>query len=167
MAMSLRGRLTLWSVLLMALIVGLSAWWTSATKCRPNSIQASITPNCCARWWPTWWCRRWSGSAPRPCGKRCAIPTSSSELVDVLTASRTLLEIAVCDRNNEILADSDPGRLGKTFENYADFAPLVTNTTWWGKLQTLFSDKRYYQLEQPLAAGGQTILYVRVVVYPR
>ena len=34
------------------------------------------------------------------------------------------------------------------------FAPLVTNTSWWEKLQDRCSrDKRYYQLEQPLADG--------------
>ena len=31
-------------------------------------------------------------------------------------APNGLLEIAVCDPHNEILADTEPGRLGKTFE---------------------------------------------------
>jgi len=93
-------------------------------------------------------------------------PELSSQLVDMMTAMPALLEIAVCDPHNEILADSDPTRLGKTFTVYDDFGPVVTGTNWLQKLEILTEDKRYYELEQPLGTGGQTLLYVRVVVYP-
>ncbi len=86
--------------------------------------------------------------------------------MDLLTASPPVLEIAVVDRNNEILASSDPTRLGQIFEPYPDFAPMVARTTWIDKLRILFGDKQYYQLEQPLGTGGETLLSVRVVVYP-
>ncbi|HWB95925.1 MAG TPA: ATP-binding protein, partial [Bryobacteraceae bacterium] len=92
--------------------------------------------------------------------------TLASNLVDILTASHALLEIAVCDtRSNQILADSDPTRRGLQFPSYPDFRPLVTKSNWVDKVRTLYSYK-YYQLEQGLGADGRTLLHVRVVVYP-
>jgi signal transduction histidine kinase len=93
-------------------------------------------------------------------------PDLSEQLVDLATAAQPVLEIAVVDRDNEILAGSDPTQMGKTFEAYPDFGPAVTQTSWWGKLGILFGEKRYYQLEQPVGAGDETLLSVRVVVYP-
>ena len=94
-------------------------------------------------------------------------PDLSSELVDILTASRTLLEIAVCDRNNEILADSDPGRLGKTFTGLLRFRPLVMNTTWWEKVQiAVRATSAITSSSSPSGTGRPDLLYVRVVVYP-
>jgi len=163
---SLRTRLTLWSVLLMTLIVGsigvvdlgneiqtqFDATMERAELLR--KVAANLVVQTLER------------QRTVPLREALRDPSLSAELVDIMTASRTLLEIAVCDRNNEILADSDPARLGKTFENYADFGPLVTQTTWWDKLRILSGDKRYYQLEQPLGTSGRTLLSVRVVVYP-
>jgi len=92
-------------------------------------------------------------------------PNLQRSLIDIATASHTLLEIAVCDTKNEILLDSDPSRQGKSFLYYRDFEPIVRNTNWLDKLRIL-QEKRYYQLEQPLGQQGKTELYVRVVIYP-
>ena len=94
-------------------------------------------------------------------------PEISAELVEILAAWPSLLEIAVCDRKNEILLDSDPKRLGEKFETYPDFAPIVANTNWVQKLRILFNDTQNYQLEQPLGPpSGEVLLYVRIVVAP-
>ena len=86
-------------------------------------------------------------------------------LVDIMSASNALLEIAVCDNNNEILIDSDPKAIGKPFPHYADFQPIVNNTNWLDKVRIL-NQPTYYQLEQPLGTPGKPELYVRVVIYP-
>jgi signal transduction histidine kinase len=89
-----------------------------------------------------------------------------SNLIDIMSASHALLEIAVCDNNNEILIDSDPKAQGKKFPTYTDFRPIVNNTNWLDKLRILYQ-QTYYQLEQALGApGNPEKLYVRVVVYP-
>src|SRR5690349_16278898 len=93
-------------------------------------------------------------------------PALSDNLTGFMTNIRPVLEIAVCDPGNEILADTEPDRLGKTFPGYADFGPVVSHTSVWSKMRLLMSDKRYYQLEQPLGTGGKPLLFVRVVVYP-
>lgn len=87
-------------------------------------------------------------------------------LIEIMTSSRALLEIAVCNTRNDILADSDPKRLGLTFPPYPDFRPVVEKIGSLKKVRILFGDKSYYQLEQALGSDGQVLLYVRVVVYP-
>ena len=54
-----------------------------------------------------------------------------------MTASPALLEISVIERNGEILASSDPARLGKTFEQYPYFAPVVAQSSSWEKVGIL------------------------------
>src|ERR1041385_2260853 len=57
-------------------------------------------------------------------------PDITTELLEDLVDSPSVLEIAVCDRKNEILVDSEPKRLGETFPGYPDFAPMVSNAGW-------------------------------------
>src|SRR5579885_346055 len=102
----------------------------------------------------------------QPLAEALRDPALSGELVDILTASHALLEIAVCDNRNEVLADSSPDRRGIIFPPYPDFRPVVNSSGWLDKIRTLTGDSKYYQLEQALGSGGQTLLYVRVVVYP-
>jgi len=91
-------------------------------------------------------------------------------LIDIMSASHALLEIAVCDNNDDILLDSDPKRHGK-FPRYDDFTPIVKNANWFDKLRIL-EQRTSYQLEQPLGTPGplgtrgKAELYVRVVIYP-
>jgi len=86
-------------------------------------------------------------------------------LIDIMSASHALLEIAVCDNNDEIIIDSDPKSRGKKFPHYQDFAPIVTNTNWLDKVRIL-NQQTSYQLSQPLGTQEKPELYVRVVVYP-
>jgi len=91
----------------------------------------------------------------------------SGDLLDVLTVSNFLLEIAVCDPKGVILVDSESTRAGVQFPPYRDFRPLAKSGLW-EKLWVLFRDTQKYQLAQGLGVPGQPPdIYVRVVVYPR
>jgi signal transduction histidine kinase len=92
-------------------------------------------------------------------------PALQQTLIDIMTASHAILEIAVCDTNNEIVMDSEPTRQGATFPRYPDFRPVL-HSNWLKKFMILMGQKNYYQLEQPLGQQGQTKIYVRVVIYP-
>ncbi|MGD0363428.1 MAG: histidine kinase dimerization/phospho-acceptor domain-containing protein, partial [Bryobacteraceae bacterium] len=86
-------------------------------------------------------------------------------LIDIMSASHALLEIAVCDKNDEILMDSDPKAQGQRYPGYADFRPIV-DANWLHKMRIL-NQQTSYQLEQPLGTPGKPdMLYVRVVIYP-
>jgi signal transduction histidine kinase len=89
-------------------------------------------------------------------------------LVSLMAESHAILEVAVVDPRNEILLDSDPARLGVTSPAYPDFRPLVVSSSWSEKLGLLLRpESRYYQLEQPIGTPeGKPLLYVRTIIYP-
>jgi signal transduction histidine kinase len=89
-------------------------------------------------------------------------------LVSLMAESHAILEVAVVDPHNEILLDSDPARLGVTSPAYPDFRPLVVSGSWSEKLGLLLRpESRYYQLEQPIGTPeGKPLLYVRTIIYP-
>jgi signal transduction histidine kinase len=91
-------------------------------------------------------------------------PALSDWLNDVMLADEGLFEIAVVDPHNEILADTDPSRLGVFEPPYPDFQTLLSDT-WLDKVSLLASRKnRLYQMEKPLGSAGETLVTVRVVV---
>jgi signal transduction histidine kinase len=92
-------------------------------------------------------------------------PALSLWLNDVMTASEGLFEIAVVDPHNEILADTDPSRLGVFEPPYPNFQKLLA-ATWFEKVNLLASTKNsFYQMEKPLGTpAGETLVTVRVVV---
>jgi signal transduction histidine kinase len=92
----------------------------------------------------------------------------SKDLLDLVTDARAILEIAVVDpQTNEVLADSDPSRLGQPSGPYSNFRELVQQTGSAAKVRVLTGHgPEYYQIERGLASGGQTVLYVRVIVAP-
>jgi signal transduction histidine kinase len=92
-------------------------------------------------------------------------PDITTQLVQILADSPPVAEIAVCDRKNEILVDSDPKRLGSTFKEYPEFEPVVKQAGWPEKLRILFTPQ-FYQIQQSLGSGNEVMLYVRVVVAP-
>ena len=94
-------------------------------------------------------------------------PDLTKLLQDTMLASSAVLEIAVTDPENEVLADSVPDHpLGERLPRYEDFGPIVNRTNWYRKLQILYNN-RYYQLENPLGRqGAPPVLYVRVVIAP-
>jgi signal transduction histidine kinase len=95
-------------------------------------------------------------------------PDLQSLLVDIMTASHAILEVAVVDpHTNEILLDSDPHQLGSISPVYPDFRVMVVSSSWFDQFQVLTkSEKRYYQLQQTLASGGEPLLHVRTIVHP-
>jgi signal transduction histidine kinase len=95
-------------------------------------------------------------------------PDLQDLLVSSMIASGAILEVAVVDPHNEILFDSDPNRLGVTSPPYPDFQPVVFSSSWSEKLDLLLRpESRYYQLEQPIGTPeGKPLLYVRIIIYP-
>src|SRR5579883_3213515 len=92
----------------------------------------------------------------------------SKDFLDLVTDARAILEIAVVNpQTNEVLADSDPTRLGQISGPYSDFRELVQQTGSYSKMRVLTGHgPEYYQLERALASGGETVLLVRVIIAP-
>ena len=164
--MSLRARLTIWSVLLMAVIVGVVSAVDLAQEI-DHQFQADLDRAKLYEKAAVDAVTRIVNSHRR-IPIRLALesdPDLSGELLNVMTASQSLNEVAVCDLQGIILAHSESKRAGTMFPAYPDFQKLVDGTLR-EKAQVLFagSQKKYYRLSQPLGVQGQPEIYVRVAV---
>ncbi len=97
-------------------------------------------------------------------------PKLADNLLMLLTNARAILEIAVVDPDtNQILADSDPSRIGATAGPYPDFQRVVMESGPAKKLQLLFAhDPNFFQIEQVLEnpTTRKSVVSVRVIVAP-
>ncbi len=105
---------------------------------------------------------------PQPLREALRDPLLPARLSKLMTESYELMEIAVVDPQNQILADSDPDRLGLASPRYHDFNDVVERSSWMQKLRLLGGrENGYYQMEKALAReGGAPLVFVRVVVFP-
>src|SRR5215813_9091609 len=166
--MSLRVQLTLWSVLVMAVIVGAVS---AVDLAQEVSHQFDSTLDR-AEYYMGAAINAVKNTVNR--NPAIAIPDAlqtdsdlSNQLLSAMTSSKSLLEIAVCDPQGTILVDI-PGRAGTKFPPYPDFHELV-KASLIQKMHVLLRDSQAkYQLSQGLAALNQPpAIYVRVVVYPQ
>lgn len=96
-------------------------------------------------------------------------PNLATDLLDLLTKSPTILEIAVVDaKTDDILADSDPARIGQKSGTYSDFRDFVAHAGLIDKITVLRPHApHYYQLERVLSTPeNEPVLRVRVVIAP-
>jgi signal transduction histidine kinase len=165
--MSLRARLTILLVLLVAVIVGVVSAVDLAQEVN-HQFQADFDRATLYKRDAVKAVTRTVNRYPRlTIGQALATdPDLPVDLLKVVTESQSLNEVAVCDLQGVILADSEPTRIGKIFPAYPDFQRLVEGTLK-EKLRVLFADYRKdYHLAQGLGAGGKPEIYVKVVVYP-
>ncbi|PYT28358.1 MAG: hypothetical protein DMG57_15095 [Acidobacteria bacterium] len=166
--MSLRAQLTLWCVLVMALIVGVVSAVDLAQEIT-HQFESTLER-------ADYFKGTAAGVVTRALNSFRTVPIRealqktpglSGDLREIMAASKSLLEVAVCDPNGEVLADSEPSRVGIMFLPYPDFRPLVKGNMI-EKMRVLFGDTQKYQLVQGLGVPGQEpSMYVRVVIYPR
>jgi signal transduction histidine kinase len=166
--MSLRAQLTLWSVAVMAVIVCMVSAVDLAQEIT-HQFKSTHERSDYFKGAAVDVVRR-TLNRDRTVETREALkrePNLAAELLTIMSASKSLLEIAVCDPNGEILVDTEPTSAGQKFPPYPDFQPLVTGSMI-QKLRVLFGDSQKYQISQGLGVPGQPPeLYVRVVIYPR
>jgi signal transduction histidine kinase len=171
--MTLQAKLTLGSVLLATLIVGLisavdlgnimqiefDSTLDRADLVKSQAIEAVTEA---------------VNRQPRSTSMHDAVrdPALTEKLRKLVTASKAILEIALVEPDsNEIIGDTLPNRLGViAIPQNPDFRQLVKETGWIAKMRVLMrSDVQYYELENKLGVGAtpdQPLLYLRVIVVP-
>src|SRR5215471_1584258 len=96
-------------------------------------------------------------------------PALHLQFVKLLTSYTPIFEISlVSAETNETLASTlGPDHIGRViYPNYDNFAPLV-NGPWLPQIKALMrKEPQSYKLDQPVGPGGNTLLYVRVLVNP-
>jgi len=168
--MNLRAQLTLWSVLVMAVIVGtvtavdlaqeVKLQFESALERADYTMQVAVN------------------EVKQTVNRNPTIAISDALLTDkdlpndllaAMSTSKSLYEIAVCDPQGVILVDSVPTPAGTKFPtSLPDFGPLVHNGSLVEKMRVLLlAGSQKYQRSQGLGVPNQPIaIYVRVVVWP-
>ncbi|MBI3472569.1 MAG: hypothetical protein HY013_14535 [Candidatus Solibacter usitatus] len=95
----------------------------------------------------------------------------ADRLLKIMTTSRNLLEIAICDPRGLVLTSTDPTRRrGEPFpDSYGDYRRLAGEAGVWERVRVLRAESKpsYYQLSQVLEDEGEgAVVSLRVVVYP-
>jgi signal transduction histidine kinase len=93
----------------------------------------------------------------------------TDRLRKLVTSSKAILEIAIVEPvTNMVLADTLPTRLDTIAIPNKDFGPLVNDAGWLAKVRVLMrSDVQYYQLQDLLGPSqDKPVLYVRIIVLP-
>jgi signal transduction histidine kinase len=96
-------------------------------------------------------------------------PELQGNLVAIIAYSHAILEIAVVNPQNRILLDSDKERVGVTAPPLPDFQPIVNSSGWYKKLQVLTErGTHYYQLQEVKLgpSPNEPLVSVRVVIEP-
>jgi signal transduction histidine kinase len=96
-------------------------------------------------------------------------PELQGNLVSIIANSHAILEVAVVNPQNKILLDSDRDRVGATAPPFPDFRPVVTAASWYRKLQILTQrGTHYYQLQEVKLgpSANEPLVSVRVVIEP-
>ena len=166
--MSLRVQLTLWSVLVTSLIVGVVSVVDLVQEVK-HQFDATLER---AKFSIDQATNLVQGKANRDLtvSVQEALrrdPELPRELLNLMTATTSLFDIAVCDPQGVILSDSDPTQVGKNFPPYSDFEHLVKKTGLIHKTRVLLiNSKDKYQLSAELGVKNKPQIAVHVVVWP-
>jgi hypothetical protein len=91
----------------------------------------------------------------------------SSQLLDMLVEGEGMVQIAVCDLDNNILNDSDTAHIGTNLPRSEDFKKFVATSRWWDKLRLLlYGEKTYEVTEDLLNANSKPELRIHIVYDP-
>jgi signal transduction histidine kinase len=166
--MNLQAKLTLGAVLVETIIVGVIAAVDLSNVMQIEFVAAENRAALVRDFATEYVVQVLNRQPPQPLREALRDPTLSARLQTMMTASNELIEISVVDPQNQILADSEPDRIGMVVPRYAEFDDLVNHTSWFRKLRLLGGrDNTFYQMEKALGPkGGATLVYVRVMVLP-
>jgi signal transduction histidine kinase len=146
--MSLQARLTLWAIILVAAIVGIAS---------ALDISSEINREFYVTRHDTELIRQMTEELIRH-------SVEPSELAPVMTSVRPLVEIAVCDRDQRIVGDSSPSRVGRPCPQLPNWNEAIRQRNWFDKLRLLTRDTGDYEVPDPLADRPFTI---KLILRPR
>lgn len=168
--MSLQARLTLWSVSVMALLVGVISI-LDLTEEINRQFESTLARAGLVRKLTVELVYRVVDSQPKlavtdAIRRDARLP---QQLTALMTATHALVQISVCDSQGVILSDSDPAHVGNFLPRYEEFGDLVKRTRWWDRFRVLTGGPRNFQVAEELVSSDQNkipLLSVRLVLYP-
>ncbi len=169
MHMHLRAQLTLWLVLVMALIVAAVGAFDLAQEITSQFAftqeRAEICMERAVVAVDNALNRDRTASIPDALRQDTQLP---NDLLKIMTATNSpVIEVAVCDPQGVILADTAPTNVGTRFRAYPEFEPLVAGSIR-QKISVLTGAAHNYQISREFASPGEkTQATFHVVVLPR
>ena len=166
--MHLRAQLTLWSVLVISLIVGAVGAFDLAQEINNQFLFTRERADICKD--------RAEEAVNRVLDRNrtATIPDAvrqdpklRDDLLKIMTAAKSpVWEIAVCDLQGVILADTESVNVGNKPPPYPDFKPLVEGslTT---KVRVLLGQSQRYQLSDKLGVEQKPAVDIRIIVETR
>ncbi len=166
--MNLQARLTVWSIVVMTLIV---ATISALDLTDELDRQFEITLRRSASIW-----RLAASAVNRSVLRKSKVPNPAlvqddpgltEEFRQLLAESGPIVAIAVCDADGTILNDADTGRIGQKFAAGTDeFRDLMKRTHWWDRLQVLRRDDGIYVYSSDLESIHVKQLTLRLIIDP-
>src|SRR5215472_5421664 len=147
--MTLQGKLAIGSVVLVSLMVGLVSFVDLANEIE-TQFQSTLERATALQRVATNLVRQ-SLNRQRNVDLKLALtdPELQNNLVGLMAASQPILEIAVMDADKRIVLDSSQVRVGEKPLAAPNFARLVADNGWLGKLRVLLQrGTHYYQLDE-------------------
>ena len=166
--MNLQARLTVWSIVVMTLIV---ATISALDLTDELDRQFEITLRRSASIW-----RLAASAVNRSVLRKSKVPNPAlvqndpgltEEFRQLLAESGPIVAIAVCNADGTILNDADTGRIGQKFAAGTDeFRDLMKRTHWWDRLQVLRRDDGIYVYSSDLESIHVKQLTLRLIIDP-
>ena len=148
--MSLQGRLTVWSIVVMALIVGVV---TTSDLIGEVDTQFAVTLQRAELLKQL--ATTLAGSAAdrdrsRPVAEMIReSPDLSPQLLNLMTATQDVVDIAITDPGGTVINSADSEEVGTAFAPLDQFRPLVEHGRWWTKVHMLLmQETKSYQISQ-------------------
>jgi len=165
---NLQARLTVWSIVVMTLIV---ATISALDLTDELDRQFEITLRRSASIW-----RLAASAVNRSVLRKSKVPNPAlvqndpgltEEFRQLLAESGPIVAIAVCNADGTILNDADTGRIGQKFAAGTDeFRDLMKRTHWWDRLQVLRRDDGIYVYSSDLESIHVKQLTLRLIIDP-
>ena len=166
--MNLQARLTVWSIVVMTLIV---ATISALDLTDEIDRQFEITLRRSASIW-----RLGATAVNRSLLRKSKVPNLTlvandpgltAEFRELLAEAGPVVAMAVCNANGDILNDADTARIGQKFPTSLDnFRDMMKRTHWWDRLRVLTRDQGIYVYSSDLQSIRAPQLTLRLIIDP-
>ena len=171
--MSLQARLTLWSILLTAIVVGLVSFIDLTSEINRQFFSTQNDAELIRRLAEEFTRHSIDRNAGAP-SARAAVSNDSAwlsgQLLSLMRVMKPVSDISVCDdAGSRILADSHLEHIGQPCPSAPVWSQVMERASWFNRMMLLWRDENSYELSGEISGMRATDppLTVRVILQPR
>jgi hypothetical protein len=170
--MSLQARLTLWAILLTAAIVCFASVLDVGSEFSREFASTRHDAQLILQFSEEF-VRHAIDRDPAAASPQAAVeedaPNLSSELGQIMSGAKPLVEVAICDDRQRIIGDNSAEKIGSGCPQLPDWNDAVDRSNWFDKLRLLWQDRGDYEVAGRVDSlrTGRPAFYVKLVLRPR